>query len=78
MQHGGVPFAVDSYPAVRDIISHGENGILVPPFQEEAYSNAIMALMNNPDELKQFSLHSLSISQKFSPSNLASRWNAIL
>lgn len=37
-----------------------------------------MALMNNPDELKQFSLHSLSISQKFSPSNLASRWNAIL
>ncbi|WP_297602948.1 glycosyltransferase [uncultured Akkermansia sp.] len=78
MQHGCVPIAFDSYPAVRDIISHGENGILIPPFQEEDYSNAIMALTNNPDKLKRFSLHSLSISQKFSPSNLASRWNAIL
>ena len=78
MQHGCVPIAFDSYPAVRDIISHGENGILIPPFQEEDYSNAIMALTNNPDEMKRFSLHSLSISQKFSPANLASRWNAIL
>lgn len=52
MQHGCVPIAFDSYPAVRDIISHGENGILIPPFQEEDYSNAIMALTNNPDEMK--------------------------
>lgn len=78
MQHGCVPIAFDSYPAVRDIISHGENGILIPPFQEETYAESLISLITNPDELKQFSLQSLIISQKFSPSNLASRWNAIL
>lgn len=52
MQHGCVPVAFDSYPAVRDIISHGENGILVPPFQEEIYSNALTSLINNPGELE--------------------------
>lgn len=35
MQHGCVPIAFDSYPAVRDIISHGENGILIPPFRKK-------------------------------------------
>lgn len=78
MQHGCVPVAFDSYPAVRDIISHGENGILVPPFQEEIYSNALTSLINNPGELEKFSRHSLVTSRNFSSSNLAARWAAIL
>lgn len=78
MQHGCVPVAFDSYPAVRDIISRGENGILIPPFQEETYADALISLMNNPDELKKFSLQSLHVSRKFSPARLAPRWAAIL
>lgn len=78
MQHGCVPLAFNSYPAVRDIISHGENGILIPPFQEETYADALISLINNPDELKKFSLQCINISWKFSSTRLAPKWDAIL
>lgn len=45
----GRPVIGSDIPGINDVISHGENGILVPPKNSEALADAIMLLMENKE-----------------------------
>lgn len=78
MQNGCVPIAFDSYPAVRDIVSHGENGFLVEPMNLDTYSKCLMRLMNNEAERICMSIKAEDFVQKFSKEKIAQKWVELL
>ena len=43
------PLVTGDLPAVRSVLSHGQNAYLVEPANPEALANAILALRSNPD-----------------------------
>lgn len=75
---GCVPVAFDSYASVRDIIQDGQNGFLVPPFDEPAMIRAIETLMGNQSRLENFSLAGRRQANNYSPDNIISRWQGVL
>jgi glycosyltransferase involved in cell wall biosynthesis len=47
LQQEVIPIAFDSYESVRDIITHGKNGFLVPPFSVKGYARTLQTLMQD-------------------------------
>ncbi len=48
-QQGCIPCAYDSFESVKDIITHGKDGILVKPFDSKEYISRIQYIMDNND-----------------------------
>jgi glycosyltransferase involved in cell wall biosynthesis len=44
----GTPIVGSAIPGIRDVISNGQDGILVPPESQEQLANAILTLLNDP------------------------------
>lgn len=77
MQHGCIPLAFDSYPAVRDIINPGRTGFLIPPFDLQEYASCLLSLMKNAAQRESMSKEcSLSIF-KFSKENVSELWEKL-
>ena len=76
-QHGCVPIAYDSYASVRDIITHGENGLLVPPFRERTYAKLLSRLMSDHKARERMGKNGEQTVQKFHPEAIAEKWNAL-
>ena len=70
---GCVPVAFESFAAVRDIISAGENGCLVPAFDLDAYAETLARLMSD-DALRE---RLAQIPEKFSPEKIGAQWEAL-
>jgi hypothetical protein len=50
----------------RDAITHGENGLLVPPKSVERLSDAIKELISDPDRLRRMSVMArISATEKY-------------
>jgi colanic acid/amylovoran biosynthesis glycosyltransferase len=61
-----MPVVVTSSPGVREMITSGVNGILVPPLSPEAIADAICALCAAPDDMRRLAANSrLTIEQRF-------------
>ena len=75
---GCVPIAFDSYAAVRDIIDDGISGLLIPPFKEKQYANAIVYLCKNDTLRKELADNCIENSKKFAPEIIEQKWDAIL
>jgi len=72
---GCVPVAFDSFAAVRDIISDGENGVLVPAFDLDAYAEKLAQLMSDDALRERLAQTALSqIPEKFSPKKIVAKW----
>jgi len=72
---GCVPVAFDSFAAVRDIISDGENGVLVPAFDLDAYAEKLAQLMSDDALRERLAQTALSqIPEKFSAQKIAQKW----
>lgn len=78
MQHGCVPLAFDSYPAVRDIILPGETGVLIQPFDEKAYADKLISLTAHPEDLSTLSKNARKHTQVFSPEKISFQWNTLI
>jgi len=46
----GLPIVTTDVPGCREVVTHGINGLLVPPRDPEALANAIEYLVKNPEE----------------------------
>lgn len=78
MQHGCVPLAFDSYPAVRDIILPGKTGELIQPFNEQEYAHKLASLASNPNNLAILAENARRHIQEFSPGKISIQWNDLI
>jgi glycosyltransferase involved in cell wall biosynthesis len=55
----GIPCVATDVCGTRDVVDHGKTGLLVPLNDTEAFSAAILRLMNDPELYKKFSRNSI-------------------
>lgn len=75
---GVVPVAFDSYSAVRWILNHGQDALLVPPFDLDAYAEALVSLATDPARLAAMRTAAIANAARFSEESLCDRWDAVL
>ena len=76
-QCGCIPIAYDSFSSAKDIITSGENGILIENRDREAYVSALKKLMSDADLRKKMSEACVKSSERFSVENVAAQWNEL-
>lgn len=77
MAHGTVPVCFDSYSALRDIVTDGMDGIIVPAFDVVAYANALKRLMSDEKLLRAMSEKALVSVERFSAKRVIPMWEAL-
>lgn len=78
MQMGTVPIAFDSYPAVRDIITDGYNGYLIPNGNILTYAEKLGKLMQQPTLRHEMALNGLESCQRFASDVIVGHWEKML
>ena len=71
-----VSFDVISGP--REIISHGEDGILIPPYDTEKMAEEIYELLEKPEKRLRLSENSQNNLELFSKETILSQWKALI
>lgn len=77
-QCGCVPVVYDSFASAKDIITSGENGILIANRDSEAYVAALKELMMDNESRKRMSEACVQSSESFSAEKVAAQWNELL
>jgi glycosyltransferase involved in cell wall biosynthesis len=57
----GLPIVAANSAALPELVRHGENGLLVSPLDADELGNAILYILNHPDEARRMGQVSLSI-----------------
>ncbi len=78
MSNGLPCIAFDCPTGPRHIITHGEDGILVPPFDTESMVNAIENMISEHEVRRRMSENARAHVLKFSAENVWLRWKALL
>ncbi len=75
----GLPvIATDCSSGPREIIHHGEDGLLVPTENEEQLSTAMQRLMDNEEDRRRLGNNARKVSQRYSLERIMSLWEDIL
>lgn len=75
----GVPcVAADCPHGPRHILTHGVDGLLVQPEDDEALAQALDSLMSDPAQLAQMAQRTRGAAQRFDPEMVTRRWLQIL
>ena len=74
MAYGTVPVAFDSYANVSEIITHGKNGMLVPPFRVREYSKTLASLMNDPKRREAMAFSAINTSHNYDVDAICKKW----
>ena len=77
-QYGVVPLAFDSYASVKDIISDGENGCLIPYGNLKMYAKKVLHLMNDVEMRRKMALNCLESSSRFEVETIIPKWRNLL
>ena len=76
--HRCVPIAFNSSAGLEDIISHGVNGMLVPPSNMEKYANTLRTLIHDEPKRRSLSHAAHENAQRFSLGRIIPLWESIL
>lgn len=76
-QNGVVPIVMDSYTSLHDIIINGENGIIVPNGNVEAFYMAISSLMTDENKRQQMAKTGLKSCKQYHVSHIVDKWEEI-
>jgi len=76
-QCGCVPLAYDSYEAVHDIITDGHNGYIIPNNNIQKYTEKLIALMKNPEQLRQMQENAQSDCLRHSQATVSQKWDEL-
>jgi glycosyltransferase involved in cell wall biosynthesis len=74
----GVPAVAPDIAGVRDVVTDGVSGVLVPATKVNCYVNAIVSLVEDPDALATLAEGARSSSRLFDPDRLVSVWIDLL
>lgn len=71
----GVPcVAFDVSPGVREVVSDGQDGLVVPPGNTRRFAAALAALMSDPALRRRYGLHAHESMRRFEPDRVVERW----
>lgn len=74
MQYKCVPVAFNSFSSLSEILDEGNSGILVPPFNEKKFVNAVLKLALNDYELSEMAFKCRNKSLQYKPSIVVKKW----
>lgn len=77
-QMGCVPLAYDTYSSLHDIISNGENGVVVPFENETMYAEKLMKLMDDEDLRSKLMRRGMETSSAFNVEHITDCWISLL
>lgn len=77
-QCGCVPILYDSFASAKDIITDGENGVLIRNRNKAAYVEALKELMTNEELRTKMSKVCVKSSERFSVGAIVSQWQALI
>lgn len=78
MQFNSIPIVYDSFAAIKDIVKNGENGILVPPHDRQAFLQAMNSLVENEEKQEEIRTNLCPSLHKFSIESIVKQWEKIL
>jgi len=73
-QMGVVPIAFDTYASLREIITDGENGVVIKEGDVDSYVNRTKELMSDSVLRQRMARQAITSSQRFSQERIAEMW----
>ena len=77
MQHGCVPVVYDSFPAAHDIISPGEDGEIITPFDTKDYSKVLLNMMLDGTYLNKLSNQARISVKRYDCDKIIDQWEEL-
>lgn len=77
-QFGCVPIAFNSFASLKDIITDGEDGVLVPECDVDKYVDKLAQLMTEKDWRKYLAKNAIKNCRRFSQEQIANEWYSVL
>lgn len=74
---GVVPMAFDSFPAAKELIDNGKNGIIIPAFDVNKYAKHLSGLMDDDDRRESLRKKAYMSAQKYYSSSIFEKWNEL-
>lgn len=78
MQHGCIPIAFNSFPALSDIINDGHDGIIVKPFNKKEYAKKLLLLMQDKNKRTELSENAYQSVKRFELCTIVDKWLKLL
>jgi glycosyltransferase involved in cell wall biosynthesis len=78
MAMGLAVIATDCPTGPADIVSHNDNGLLVPPGDVAALADAMERLMGNADQRSRLAARAVDVRRRFSPDKILACWDRLL
>lgn len=78
MQTGGVPIAINTYPALNDIIADGFDGYIINGYNVKLYANKMQELMQNNTLRESIAKNALASCKRFSTEIIMDKWAEML
>jgi glycosyltransferase involved in cell wall biosynthesis len=76
-QNGVVPIGMSTYLAIFDQIENRQNGVIVPPGDEDAMYREMMALMNAPETRRCMAAKGLETCKRYTVDKIVDKWEKI-
>jgi len=73
-QMGCVPVVYNSYESVRDLITDGQNGLLVENRNKKDFADKLILLMENAKRRKEIAINCIDMNNRFSNKVIYSLW----
>lgn len=77
MNKGCVPIAYKTFSSIHDIVSDGDNGILVEPYDIETMAQSIQYLIDNPQKRHEMAESAIDSLWKFNISSIVDEWEKL-
>lgn len=76
--NGVVPIVFDSFSGAKEMITNENEGVLVTPFNEEAYAEAMVQLSMIPERLSTMRQHVVEKAKQYSIQRMGIAWTQML
>jgi GalNAc-alpha-(1->4)-GalNAc-alpha-(1->3)-diNAcBac-PP-undecaprenol alpha-1,4-N-acetyl-D-galactosaminyltransferase len=70
--------AVDCETGPRELITHGENGLLIPQDDANALAEALLLLARDAEKRQSLGIHAARIPDRFSPGVIGNEWRDLV
>lgn len=78
MQHGCVPIAYDTFPAIKDMINNGKDGFIIKAFDRKAYADSMLWIINDLEKLRAMSKSAISNVKRFDRDHIIDQWESLI